>query len=58
VNPALLSILSDQPAAEDQLNFAPYAKTLADIISTLSEAVRLDLDRLEARLYDDQPGLY
>jgi hypothetical protein len=30
----LLSILSDQPADEDQLNFAPYAKTLADIIVT------------------------
>ena len=27
----LLSILSDQPADEDQLNFAPYAKTLAEI---------------------------
>jgi predicted KAP-like P-loop ATPase len=27
----LLSILSDQPADEDQLSFAPYAKTLADI---------------------------
>jgi len=29
--PRLLSILSDQPADEDRLNFAPYAKTLADI---------------------------
>jgi formylglycine-generating enzyme required for sulfatase activity len=29
----LLSILSDQPASEDQLNFAPYAKTLAQIIA-------------------------
>jgi formylglycine-generating enzyme required for sulfatase activity len=29
----LLSILSDQPADEDRLNFAPYAKTLADIIA-------------------------
>jgi Cdc6-like AAA superfamily ATPase len=27
------SILSDQPAADDQLNFAPYAKTLADILA-------------------------
>lgn len=32
-NPALVSILSDQPAEEDQLNFAPYAQTLADIIA-------------------------
>jgi formylglycine-generating enzyme required for sulfatase activity len=31
--PPLLSILSDQPADEDQLNFDPYAKTLADIIA-------------------------
>lgn len=29
----LLSILSDQPADEDKLNFAPYAKTLAGIIA-------------------------
>jgi formylglycine-generating enzyme required for sulfatase activity len=32
-NPNPLSILSDQPADEDRLNFAPYAKTLADIIA-------------------------
>jgi len=32
-NSPRLSILSDQPADEDQLNFAPYAKTLADIIA-------------------------
>ncbi len=32
-NSALVSILSDQPAEEDQLNFAPYAQTLADIIA-------------------------
>jgi formylglycine-generating enzyme required for sulfatase activity len=32
-NPKLLSILSDQPADEDQLDFAPYAKTLADIVA-------------------------
>jgi formylglycine-generating enzyme required for sulfatase activity len=31
--PPLLSILSDQPADEDQLNFSPYAKTLADIVA-------------------------
>jgi Cdc6-like AAA superfamily ATPase len=29
----LLSILSDKPAEEDQLNFKPYAETLADIIT-------------------------
>lgn len=29
----LLSILSDKPAYEDQLNFFPYAKTLTDIIT-------------------------
>jgi hypothetical protein len=29
----LLSILSDQLADEDQLNFDPYAKTLADIVA-------------------------
>jgi formylglycine-generating enzyme required for sulfatase activity len=33
LEPALLSILSDQPADEDQLDFVPYAKTLADIIA-------------------------
>jgi len=32
-NPKLLSILSDQPADEDRLNFDPYARTLADIIA-------------------------
>jgi formylglycine-generating enzyme required for sulfatase activity len=31
--PKPLFILSDQPAAEDQLNFDPYARTLADIIA-------------------------
>ncbi|MFQ5616689.1 MAG: P-loop NTPase fold protein [Anaerolineales bacterium] len=30
---SLLSILSDQPADEDQLNFDPYAKPLTDIIA-------------------------
>jgi hypothetical protein len=29
----LRSILSDQPADEDQLNFTPYAKILAEIIA-------------------------
>ncbi len=29
----LLSILADQPADEDRLNFGPYAKTLTDIIA-------------------------
>ena len=29
----LLSILSDQPAGEDQLNFDPYARTLAGIVA-------------------------
>ena len=29
----LLAMLSDQPADEDQLGFAPYAKTLADILA-------------------------
>jgi len=29
----LLSLLSDQPADEDQLNFAPYAQTLAEVIA-------------------------
>lgn len=29
----LLSILSDRPAGEDQLDFAPYAKTLAGIVT-------------------------
>jgi formylglycine-generating enzyme required for sulfatase activity len=33
LNAPLLSILSDQPADEDQLGFAPYAKTLADILA-------------------------
>ena len=33
LNSPRLSILSDQPADEDQLNFAPYAKTLAGIIA-------------------------
>ena len=32
---SLLPILSDQPAAEDQLDFAPYAKTLADIAADI-----------------------
>jgi formylglycine-generating enzyme required for sulfatase activity len=32
-NPKLLSILSDQPAEEDQLDFTPYAKTLAGIVA-------------------------
>jgi formylglycine-generating enzyme required for sulfatase activity len=32
-NAPLLAILSDQPADEDQLGFAPYAKTLADIVA-------------------------
>ena len=27
------AILSDQPARNDRLNFAPYAKTLAEIIA-------------------------
>lgn len=31
--PKLLSILSDQPADRDRLNFGPYAKTLADILA-------------------------
>ncbi len=31
--PKLLSILSDQPADRDQLNFGPYVRTLVDIIS-------------------------
>jgi hypothetical protein len=30
-NPQLLSILPNQPADEDQRDFNPYAKTLADI---------------------------
>ncbi len=29
----LLPILSDQPAAQDRLNFGPYAKTLAEIVA-------------------------
>jgi ribosomal protein S13 len=32
-NPRLLSILSDRPADQDQLDFAPYAETLAGIIA-------------------------
>ena len=31
--PSRLSTLSDAPAIEDALNFAPYAKTLADIVA-------------------------
>jgi formylglycine-generating enzyme required for sulfatase activity len=31
--PKLLSILSDQPADRDRLNFGPYATTLADILA-------------------------
>jgi formylglycine-generating enzyme required for sulfatase activity len=31
--PSRLSTLSDAPAVEDALNFAPYAKTLADIVA-------------------------
>ena len=30
------AILSDQPARDDRLNFAPYAKTLAEIIADLN----------------------
>lgn len=33
VETRLLSILSDQPADEDQLNFDPYAQTLTDIVA-------------------------
>ena len=29
----LLPILSDQPADEDELNFNPYARTLAEIVA-------------------------
>jgi formylglycine-generating enzyme required for sulfatase activity len=36
-------ILSDQPASEDQLNFAPYAKTLADIIADPKTATPLTI---------------
>jgi formylglycine-generating enzyme required for sulfatase activity len=36
-------ILSDQPASEDRLNFAPYAKTLADIIADHSSATPLTI---------------
>ncbi|CAG0940810.1 Hercynine oxygenase [Anaerolineae bacterium] len=36
-------ILSDQPAASDQLNFAPYAKTLAGIIADQSTATPLTI---------------
>ena len=32
-NPRQLSILSDQPADEDRLDFDPYARTLADIVA-------------------------
>ena len=32
-DPPLLSILSDQPADEDQLGFEPYAQTLAEIVA-------------------------
>jgi hypothetical protein len=39
-NHPLSSILSDQPADEDQLNFAPCAKTLADIIPIQAPARR------------------
>ena len=37
------SMLSDQPASEDQLNFAPYAKTLADIIADPGTATPLTI---------------
>ena len=36
-------ILSDQPASADQLNFAPYAKTLADIIADPGTATPLTI---------------
>jgi Cdc6-like AAA superfamily ATPase len=36
-------ILSDQPASRDQLNFAPYAKTLADIIADPHTATPLTI---------------
>lgn len=36
-------ILSDQPANTDQLNFAPYAKTLADIIADQKTATPLTI---------------
>ena len=32
-NRRLLSILSDQPADEDRLDFGPYAQTLADVVA-------------------------
>jgi hypothetical protein len=32
-DPRLLSILSDQPADEDRLDFDPYAQTLADVVA-------------------------
>jgi formylglycine-generating enzyme required for sulfatase activity len=32
-DPKLLSILSDQPADEDRLDFDPYAQTLADVVA-------------------------
>jgi len=40
-NSPRLSILSDQPADEDQLNFALYAKTLAGIIADGSVQTQL-----------------
>jgi hypothetical protein len=43
-NRPLLSILSDQPADEDQLNFDPYAKTLADIIADAGTGAPLTID--------------
>jgi hypothetical protein len=36
-------ILSDQPASEDQLDFAPYARTLADIIADPKTATPLTI---------------
>ena len=39
----MLSILSDQPADADQLNFAPYAKTLADIVADPTTATPLTI---------------
>lgn len=39
----LLAILSDQPDAEDRLNFTPYAKTLADIIADPGTATPLTI---------------
>lgn len=40
---ALLGTLSDQPAEKDQLNFAPYAKTLAEIIADPETATPLTI---------------